>query len=329
MKSTIDCEVNVLEKKEPIDLGNRIHLIDGFDLGYPGRTGTYVLHEERLTLIETGPSPSVPYVKDGLKDLGIDLADIQYIIVTHIHLDHAGGTGLLLKDCPNAKVVVHPRGQRHLADPSKLIAGARQVYGGTFDELFDPVVPIPEDRLITKEDGDTLKIGPDCVLTFYDTPGHAKHHFSIYDPVSDGLFTGDTVAVRYHQTEDQGLTFYLPTTSPNQFDPDEMVKQIRRFRDMNVDRIYFGHFGMSTHPEAAYQQSEEWIPRFVEAGEQALENDEGIGGIQNRLHALVKAYLREKNIPDDHPVYKLLQLDFSVCAMGIADYLQKREHKVK
>ncbi|HET7580433.1 MAG TPA: MBL fold metallo-hydrolase [Bacillales bacterium] len=316
-----------MDRKKPIDLGNRIHLIDGFDLKMPGRTGTYVLEEEQLTLIETGPSPSVPYVLAGLKDLGLDPADVKYIILTHIHLDHAGGAGVLLKDCPNATVVVHPRGKRHLADPSKLIAGARQVYGDEFDELFDPILPIPEDRLIIKEDGDTLTIGPDCTLTFYDSPGHAKHHFSIHDSVSNGIFTGDTSGVRYHQTQDHGLTFYLPTTSPNQFDPEAMLHSIERFREMGVDRVYFGHFGESTEPDAVFDQVSEWIPRYVEAGEQALAAGEGVEGIVKRLHDRVSSYLREQGIPDDHSVYDVLKLDFEVCAMGLADYLKKREQK--
>ncbi|HEU5139197.1 MAG TPA: MBL fold metallo-hydrolase [Bacillales bacterium] len=314
-------------RNKPIDLGNRIHLIDGFDLNRPGRTGTYVLDEEQLTLIETGPSPSVPFVLAGLKDLGHDLSDIKYIILTHIHLDHAGGAGLFLKDCPNAKVIVHPRGKRHLADPSKLIAGARQVYGDQFDELFDPIVPIPEERLITKEDGDTLTIGPDCTLTFYDSPGHAKHHFGIHDSVSNGIFTGDTSGVRYHQTQDHGLTFYLPTTSPNQFDPEAMLHSIARFRELKADRVYFGHFGESTDPEAVYEQVSEWIPQFVEAGEQALSQGEGVEGIAKRLHSKVSSYLQTQNIPDDHDVYDILKLDFEVCAMGLADYLKKRNNK--
>ncbi|HEX7066437.1 MAG TPA: MBL fold metallo-hydrolase [Bacillales bacterium] len=316
-----------MNRNKPIDLENRIHLIDGFDLNMPGRTGTYVLEEEQLTLIETGPSPSVPYVLEGLKDLGHSPADIKYIVLTHIHLDHAGGAGLFLKECPNATVVVHPRGKRHLADPSKLIAGARQVYGEQFDELFDPILPIPEDRLMTKEDGDTLTIGPDCTLTFYNTPGHAKHHFGIHDSVSNGIFTGDTSGVRYHQTQDHGLTFYLPTTSPNQFDPDAMLDSIERFRRIKADRIYFGHFGESTDPEAVYEQVSEWIPRFVEAGEQSLARGEGVNGIVKRLRAKVSSYLQTQNIPDDHPVYNILKLDFEVCAMGLADYLKKQNGK--
>lgn len=321
------CGVSELEKKTPIDLGYGIHLIDGFDLKMPGRTGTYVLDAKQLTLIETGPSPSVPYVLAGLKDLGLDPADVKYIILTHIHLDHAGGAGLLLKDCPNATVIVHSRGKRHLADPSRLIAGARAVYSDTFDELFDPIIPIPEDRLMTKEEGDTLQITPDRILTFYDSPGHAKHHFSIYDSASNGLFTGDTSGVRYHQTQDYGLTFYLPTTSPNQFDPDAMLHSIERFRDLKVDRIYFGHFGESTEPEAVYSQVSEWIPRFVEAGEQALAEGQGDKAIAEELRKKVSTYLRGKGIPDDHQVYEVLKLDFEVCAMGILDYLRKRGKK--
>lgn len=315
-----------MAKRASIELSRRIRLIDGFDLGMPGRTGTYVLLEEEPTLIETGPSPSVPYIKDGLKALGLRLSDIQYVIVTHVHLDHAGGAGLLLKDLPNATVVVHPRGKRHLADPTKLVAGARAVYGPVFDDLFDPIVPIPEDRLVTKSDGETLKIGSDCELTFYDTPGHAKHHFSIYDPVSNGLFTGDTIGVRYHQTEDHGLTFYLPSTSPNHFDPVAMQEQIDRFRRMNLDRIYFGHFSVSEEPEAVYEQVSEWLPRFVSAGEQATANGEGVEGIKMRLWNMVTDFLYNHHIPENHGVHQILQLDFEVCAQGIADYLSKRAH---
>ncbi|WP_028784955.1 MBL fold metallo-hydrolase [Thalassobacillus devorans] len=312
-----------MNTKSPIDLGNRIQLIDGYDLGLPGRTGSYVIDEEQLTLVETGPSPSIPYVLEGLKELHIDPEDIRYIIVTHIHLDHAGGAGLLLKECPNAEVVVHPRGKRHLADPSRLIAGARDVYGDKFDELFDPIVPIPGDRLLVKEDGETLEIGPDCTLTFYDSPGHAKHHFSIHDSKSNGIFTGDTVGVRYHQTQDKGLIFYLPSTSPNQFDPDAMRASIDRFRKMDVERIYFGHFGESAEPDEVFQQVESWLPKFVAAGEEALAADEGQAGVKKRLHELVSDYLQTHNIPDDHPVYQVLDVDFEVCAMGIVDYLNK------
>src|SRR5690625_4408217 len=137
-----------MENKKPHQIDARIHLIDGFDLGVPERTGTYVIAEEELTIVETGPSPSVKYIKQGLQDLGFSLDEVKYIIVTHIHLDHAGGAGLLVRECPNAKVVVHPRGERHLIDPSKLAAGARAIYGDSFSELFDPIVPIDRKSVV-------------------------------------------------------------------------------------------------------------------------------------------------------------------------------------
>lgn len=313
-----------MKKRAPIELGHKMYLIDGYDLGFEGRTGTYVLPGDKTTLVETGPSPSVPRVLAGLADLDIPKEQIEYVVLTHIHLDHAGGAGLLLQECPNAQVIVHEKGRRHLADPSRLIKGARAVYGETFDELFDPIVPIPEEKLLTKADGDTLSIGANRTLTFYDTPGHAKHHLGIYDSLSDGLFIGDTAGIRYHQTEDVGLTFYLPTTSPNQFDPEAMQQSIDRFRDLNPSRLFFGHFGESKEIDQTFDQVSKWIPIFVSEAKDALEQGEGMVGIQARLQNRVSAYLSKRGVPDDHSVYEILKLDFEVCAMGLADYLQRK-----
>ena len=153
--------------KRTSSIEQRIYLIDGYDMGVPERTGTYVIDEEELTIVETGPSPSVKHVKDGLQSLGFSLDQVKYIIVTHIHLDHAGGVGLLLQDCPNAQVVVHSRGARHLADPERLIAGAKAVYGDKFSKLFDPILHVPEDRLLIKGEGDALKIGSACDIEIF------------------------------------------------------------------------------------------------------------------------------------------------------------------
>ena len=127
-------------KKDFIQLSDRIYLLDGFDVGVPERTGTYVFDEEELTLVDTGPSPSVKHVKKGLEALGFSLDQVKYIIVTHIHLDHSGGAGLLIQECPNA-TVVHPRGARHLADPKRLVAGARVVYGERFLNYLIQLLP--------------------------------------------------------------------------------------------------------------------------------------------------------------------------------------------
>ncbi len=304
-------------------LTDRIYLIDGYDLGVKERTGTYVIAEEELTLIDTGASPSVPYIKEGLRELGYTLDQVKYIIVTHVHLDHAGGAGLLLQDCPNAKVVVHPKGARHLVDPSRLIAGARMVYGEQFDPLFDPIVPIPEQLIIEKTEGGQLEIGPTCTLEFWDTPGHAKHHFGIYDPLSKGMFAGDTVGIRYQQLIPEGIDLFLPSTSPNQFEPAAMQLAIDRFQAANFDAIFYGHFGMTTEPKKALRQASEWLVEFVEEAETAFARQESPQELAVRLQELVREHLRSLGVPDDHEVYRIIQVDMEVSAMGLLDYLSK------
>lgn len=310
--------------KLPIRLNERMHLIDGFDLGLPERTGTYVIDEEQLTLVDTGPSPSVKHVKKGLAALGFALEDVKYIIVTHVHLDHSGGAGLLLQDCPNAQVVVHPKGARHLSDPSRLIAGARMVYGEQFDQLFEPIVAIPEDRLLIKSEGDGLKIGPACTLEFWDTPGHANHHFSIYDPISNGIFAGDTVGIRYDQLVREGIGLYLPSTSPNQFNPEAMQAAIERMSAAKLDAIYYGHFSQTDQPETALRQSAEWLKVFVAEGQTAFAAGQAAEELAERLYEKVQDYLRTQNVADDHEVYPYIRLDMQVSSMGIIDNLSKQ-----
>jgi glyoxylase-like metal-dependent hydrolase (beta-lactamase superfamily II) len=304
-------------------LNERIFIIDGFDLGTAERTGTYVIAEEELTLIDTGGSPAVPHIKKGLSELGYSLEEVKYIIVTHVHLDHAGGAGLLLQDCPNAKVVVHPKGVQHLADPSRLIAGARMVFGEKFDELFDPVVPIPNDRLLVKTEGDTLEIGPSCTLEFWDTPGHAKHHFGIYDPISNGMFAGDTVGIRYPQLIPEGIALFLPSTSPNQFDPQAMQQAIDRFQAADFDAVYYGHYSMAKEPKEALRQVAEWLVVFVEEAEAAMKKGQGPKELALRLQELVREYLQDRGVPDHHEVYSIIELDAEVSAMGLMDFLSK------
>ncbi|CUA80318.1 MBL fold metallo-hydrolase [Anoxybacillus suryakundensis] len=316
---------------QPVDLGFGISLIDLYDLQTPHRTGAYVFREEEVTIIETSESPSIPYLLKGLEALSIDLRDVKNIIVTHIHLDHAGGAGLLLQHCPNARVFVHPKGMRHLADPSRLIQGAKAVYGEKFDALFDPIVPIPEDRLIVKEDGETLQIGKDRTLTFLHTPGHANHHFSIYDEKSNGIFTGDTAGVFYPQLLSYGVELYLPSTSPNQFDPEAMQTSLKKFMAFRPERIYFGHFGMSTHVQGVWEQLLRWLPIFVQTGHEIVNEQkdqsftEKTEAVFKRLFNIIQTFLRKQQVPDDADVYKLLQLDLQVCAMGLVDYAENKK----
>lgn len=308
-------------------LDQRIYHVDGFDMGLPERTGSYVILEDEITLIETGPSPSVKYLKEGLASIGVSLEEVKYIIVTHVHLDHAGGAGLLMKECPNAKLVVHPRGERHLVDPSRLVAGARAIYGDSFSDFFDPVIPVPKERILVRGEGDELPIGQDCTLRFFDTPGHARHHFSIYDPISKGLFTGDTAGIRYGILAKEGIELFLPSTSPNHFDPNQMKASIERMKKMDLERIYFGHFGMTEKTELALDQVARWIDVFMEVAEEVyLVRKESYDVLADSLMERVKANLREFEIEDDHGVYTIINLDMQINALGIIDYFQRMAH---
>ncbi len=308
----------------PIDLGNRIHLIDGMDLGMPQKTGAYVIQEEKITLVEACSSPSVPHILNGLKALNISPEQIQYIIITHVHLDHAGGAGLLMEKCPNAKLVVHPRGAKHIIDPTRLIQGAKAVYGPQFHTLFDPILPIPEDRVIVKNDEESLQIGPNCELLFLDTPGHANHHFSIYDPVSNGIFVGDTLGVQLKQIEAFHFNLYLPATSPNQFDPDKTVQSLKRIQALNVDRIYFGHFSAADHPDEVYRQIQHWLPIYVNTAEEVFREGKNVNELVKRLLDQITVVLEKHQVPKNHAIYNILQMDLQVFSMGLLDYFSKK-----
>jgi glyoxylase-like metal-dependent hydrolase (beta-lactamase superfamily II) len=313
---------NRMSESTPISLDNGIYLIDLYDLGWPKRTGSYAILDEHPTIIETGPSPSIHYLLDGLKQIGIEREDLQYVIVTHIHLDHAGGAGLLLRECPNAKIIVHPKGASHLINPEKLIRGARAVYGDQFDDLFHPILPVPEEQLLIMKDRETLRIGPNRVLQFFDSPGHANHHLGIFDPLSRGVFTGDTAGIQYPQTVDCGVPLYLPTTSPNQFNPEAMKQSIENIRRLNPDKIYFGHFGATTDI-GCLDMVETWLDTFVEIGRKCWEQGLGISTLSEELLVHIEDSLSQWNVRADHPVFEVLRLDMTVCAMGILDYFQR------
>lgn len=314
--------------KKPLRLTENIYLIDGHDLGVEERTGAYVLNERDVTLIETSASPSIPYILEGLKNLGIAPEEVKYVIVTHIHLDHSGGAGLLLEHCPNAKVVVHPKGARHLADPSKLIASAKSVYGEKFNSLFNPILPIAENRILIKEAQETLEIGENCLLTFYDSPGHANHHFSIYHPGVAGIFIGDTAGIYYPQLKRKGIEFYIPSTSPNQFDPDKMLHSINIYKELKAERLFFGHFGMTENPTETFEQVEGWLPVFITEAESAFNETDDFESrtrlTSKRLFQKLKANLLERGIKEDDPIFDILALDLEVSSMGLIDYLTKK-----
>ncbi|GAX88584.1 MBL fold metallo-hydrolase [Effusibacillus lacus] len=277
---------------EPIlhPLGHGITIIDLMELGVQGRTGCYVVNAEKIAIVETGSSYGAPHILSGLKRLGIRPEQVEYIIVTHIHLDHSGGVGYILPHFPNATVVVHPRGAKHLIDPSRLISGARAVYGDALEQAFGQILPVPEDRVLIRDEGDTLDLGGGRILTFYDTPGHARHHFSIYDPVSEGIFTGDTVGIRYVK-QFTGYDFepIYPSTSPSEFDRAATFESLAKLETLNPKRIYHSHFGMTEPASIAFKRTRETVAAIDD-----LARANYVPGMEwTQLAEILKDYIRE------------------------------------
>lgn len=247
-------------------LGRGLHMIDLCDWFLSERTAAYVFPEEEI-LIETGPAVSFPFLLKGLTTLGMSPRDIRTVIVTHIHLDHAGALGLFLQEAREAQVIVHPRGARHLADPQRLIRAARELYRSRFDEFYAPVLPVDPERIRTVQDGDFLLLSEGRRLFFYDAPGHAPHHIAIYAPHTEGVFTGDAAGVWYSRLAWTGTFLVLPSTVPSQFDPEAMRRTWERLRALKPRRLFFSHFGETEAVEDVFGQLGKWLPQYLEDGE--------------------------------------------------------------
>ncbi|MCX7060784.1 MAG: MBL fold metallo-hydrolase [Gammaproteobacteria bacterium] len=207
-------------------------------IGSGQRSGT-----AQYAFVDCGTSLSVPGIKAVLAARGIGLDQIAYVMPTHVHLDHAGGAGLLMRECGHAKLVVHPRGAKHLIDPAALIAGATAVYGPKqMAAMYGEIVPIDASRVIVADDGYRLDFDGRELL-FIDAPGHARHHYAIWDEQSRGWFAGDTFGLSYRVFDGPNGATLLPTTTPVQFEPDAWLQTIDRFMAADPDWMYLTHYG--------------------------------------------------------------------------------------
>ncbi|BAU27957.1 metallo-beta-lactamase superfamily protein [Aneurinibacillus soli] len=308
-----------------VDLGHDIFQIELVDRELNGRSTGYFINAEQKTIVEMGASVSVPRVLAALEQLDVQPEDISYVIVTHIHLDHAGGAGLLLEKLPNAKLIVHPRGVRHMIDPTKLIAGARAVYGDSFDRLFAPILPIAEERIIVADDGMELSIGENRTLVFYDSPGHAYHHYAVYDAASRGIFSGDAIGITFPRfTDVKGMEFYAPTSSPTQFDPDAMSTTLRRFAELDLEYIYLTHYGHHSNARQVIADNLRRTEGYARVAEQTYRDG---GALEEMIEAL-RTYFYEElaalGIEAGDPVLEAFEFDIEMNAKGMYHYMQTK-----
>jgi glyoxylase-like metal-dependent hydrolase (beta-lactamase superfamily II) len=241
------------------DLGSEVFQIDTRMAGYDGITAGYLIRGERPCLVETGTAPSAPIVRDALATLGVGAGDLATIVVTHIHLDHAGGTGDMAQMFPAAEIVVHELGARHLADPSRLMASARMVYGDELDELFGELAPTPAARIRTVERTVIVDLGGGRRLESHYSPGHAKHHVGLVDSVTGDLYVGDAAGIYIPDTGD-----LRPATPPPDFDLDVALSSLRTFASLRPARLLFSHFGPVSAVDETLERSADEIRIWVE-----------------------------------------------------------------
>jgi glyoxylase-like metal-dependent hydrolase (beta-lactamase superfamily II) len=249
-----------------------IRQIDTLLGGMDRMTAGFLIDGTQPALVETGSQSSVQAVTDALLSAGLGRTDLRWIIVTHIHLDHAGGVGDMAVAFPNATVVVHERGARHLLDPARLIDSAARVYGPLLDELYGRMLPVPEDRLVAAGDGHRIDLGAGHFLTLVDSPGHAKHHHAVLDEHTGTLLVGDAVGVKL---PDFGIL--RPATPPPDFDLEQATASLRRFAELRPERIVLTHYGPVDEPLATLTEAEEMLHGWVEVADRTMRESEEAG----------------------------------------------------
>ena len=208
-----------------------------------------IIESGRGAFVDTGTNDSVPLLLDALRRQGLDAGDVDYVFLTHIHLDHAGGAGLLMRALPNARCVVHPRGAPHMISPEKLIKGTEAVYGvEKTREMYGDIRPIDEHRVLVPDDEQWLDLNGRQLQALY-TEGHARHHYCLNDPASRGVFTGDSFGISYRELDTAAGEFIFPTSTPASFDPPEAHKAVDRIMSCSPKQLYLTHYSRVTDLE--------------------------------------------------------------------------------
>ncbi|WP_374501391.1 MBL fold metallo-hydrolase [Zoogloea sp.] len=308
------------------------HFGDGIyavDSGYTGPdvAAIHLIEEAgRAALVDTGNNDSLRHVLEALAETGLSADAVDYVLLTHIHLDHAGGAGAFMQAFPNAKLVVHPRGARHMAEPSKLFAGVSAVYGPErAKELYGELIPVPVARIIEAGDGHELDLGG-RVIRVFDTPGHARHHVCYFDTKSRAFFTGDTFGLSYRALDVGGKPSIFPTTTPVQFEPEAMHASIRRMEAEQPTAMYLTHYAQVRDvPRLAAD-----MHRLIDAHVAIAERHEAAEGRKNLIEQDIWALVGEEatragwTVPEGE-WRRILALDVELNAQGLDVWLEARK----
>jgi len=302
------------------------HGISAIDSGYqrPLLDAIHLIVERgHAAIVDTGVNSSVPRVLEALRAKGVDPAQVDYVILTHIHLDHAGGAGLLLSKLPNAMLTVHPRGARHMVDPRRLMDSTVAVYGA--DEArrtYGELVPVPRDRVIETAHGSSLHLDG-REFSFFDTPGHARHHVCVLDSRSGHLFAGDTFGLSYRELDCNGRQFAFPSSSPTQFDPEAFHCSLDLIASLRPGAIYVTHY--SQVRDVARLAAD--MHRLVDAHAELAQRERGAGAVRHeRLKAGVKQMVLDEAQRQGwqltrERVLEVFACDIELNAQGLGNWL--------
>ena len=311
-----------------------IYTIDCHYLGLTEFAAAYLLVDgDEAAFIDNNTNHAVPRLLEALSDAGIAPEQVRYLIVTHVHLDHAGGTSAMADACPNATILAHPRAAPHIIEPARLVGSASAVYGAErFAELYGEIRPVDAGRVRQMDDGETIALG-ERTLTFLHTRGHANHHFCVADDRSDAIFTGDAFGLHYPALQRHG-TFAFPSTSPTDFDAELARQAIRRIVDHAPAVVYPTHYGAVTDIETSAAQ----LIRHLDFAERVMDDAFASELPDDALESYVKPRLADYfaglfdglgNLGRDAAAVQLVDLDIELNAQGIAFAANRRRRKAR
>lgn len=282
-----------------------------------------IVEGDQAALVDCGTSYSVPLLLRALQAKGVAPEQVRYLILTHVHLDHAGGAGQLMQQLPNATLLLHPRGARHMVDPRILYASASSVYGeAEMARSYGQLLPVAAERVRAVQDGEAVELNGRR-LEFLDTPGHAKHHISIHDHLSRGVFSGDTFGLAYHAVQVNGEPFIFPSTTPPQFDPEAAHASIERIVALQPECVYLAHYGRVTDIPKLAADLHECLDAFVALAQRVQD----AGHARHRLlrdeltHYLLHRLQQLGNTQPREQILAALELDIELNAQGLEFWL--------